>query len=80
MAAIHNTPLDAASKGLLRGAMLFDIYRAKTSDASMAQDEKSLGVRLTLGHDEQTLQDSQIEVITSAITAHLTAQLNARLR
>jgi phenylalanyl-tRNA synthetase beta chain len=80
MAAVHSTPLDAASKPLLRGAALFDIYRAKATDTSMAQDEKSLAVRLTLGSDEQTLQDAQIEVITSAITAQLAAQLNARLR
>jgi phenylalanyl-tRNA synthetase beta chain len=80
MSAVMAAPQEAAHAGLLRTAVLFDVYRPKAGDVSLAANEKSLAVRLTLGSDDQTLQDAQIESVVSHILAELTAQLQARLR
>ncbi|WP_408596674.1 phenylalanine--tRNA ligase subunit beta [Limnohabitans sp.] len=76
MAAVHAAP----THGLLRQAVLFDVYRPKTDNAGMALDEKSLAVRLTLNSDEATLNEAQIEGVVQAVVAQLTQQLAARLR
>jgi phenylalanyl-tRNA synthetase beta chain len=76
MAAVHG----AKTQGLLRNAVLFDVYRPKADSAAMAMDEKSLAVRLTLNSDEATLNEAQIEGVVQAVVAELTAQLSARLR
>ena len=76
MAAIHGAP----TQGLLRRAVLFDVYRPKAAGASMAADEKSLAVRLVLNSDEATLQEAQIESVVNAVLDALTSQLGARLR
>jgi len=79
MAAVWSAP----SQGLLRDALLFDIYRppaGKATTGGLAEGEKSLAVRLTLNSDEATLTEAQIEAVMSAQLAHLGAQLNARLR
>jgi phenylalanyl-tRNA synthetase beta chain len=62
----------AKSEGILREAQLFDVYRL--------QAEKSLAVRLTLGHGEQTLQEAQIETVVQNVIATLATQLGARIR
>jgi phenylalanyl-tRNA synthetase beta chain len=76
MAAIHA----ARTQGLLRSAVLFDVYRPKVDSAAMAMDEKSLAVRLTLNSDEATLNEAQIEGVVQAVVAELTSQVAARLR
>ena len=76
MAAIHAAP----TQGLLRDAVLFDVYRPKADNTSMAQDEKSLAVRLSLNSDEATLQEAQIDAVVQAIVAQLTHNVGARLR
>ncbi|PIT81814.1 phenylalanine--tRNA ligase subunit beta [Limnohabitans sp. 15K] len=77
LAAIHAAP----TQGLLRDAVLFDIYRPKAESAGgLAVGEKSLAVRLTLHSDEATLTDAQIEAAMVAVLAQLTAQVAARLR
>lgn len=76
MTAVHA----AKTQGLLRNAVLFDVYRPKTESAAMAMDEKSLAVRLTLNSDEATLNEAQIESVVQAVLAELTAQVSARLR
>ncbi|MEY4363282.1 MAG: Phenylalanine--tRNA ligase beta subunit [Pseudomonadota bacterium] len=76
MSAIHA----ASTQGLLRHAVLFDVYRPKAAAAGMALDEKSLAVRLTLNSEEATLQESQIEAVVQAVLAALSAQVQARLR
>jgi phenylalanyl-tRNA synthetase beta chain len=78
MQAIHAAPTD----GLLQGAVLFDIYRPKADaqGGALAAGEKSLAVRLTLGSEEASLTEVQIEAAMSAVVAHLTQQLSARLR
>ena len=76
MAAVYAAP----SQGLLRHAVLFDVYRPKTESAVMALDEKSLAVRLTLNSEEATLNEVQIESVVQSVVTHLTIQLGARLR
>jgi phenylalanyl-tRNA synthetase beta chain len=78
MQAIHAAPTD----GLLQSAVLFDIYRPKADaqGGALAVGEKSLAVRLTLGDGEASLTEVQIEAVMSAVVAHLTSQLSARLR
>ena len=77
MQAIRQAP----TQGLLKDALLFDIYRPKTeSIGGLAVGQKSLTVRLTLHSDEATLTDAQIEAVMSAVMAQLTQRLDARLR
>jgi len=72
----------APSQGLLRNAVLFDVYRAKPGQAAagLAEGEKSLAVRLTLNSDEATLTEEQIEATVQAVLATLQARVGARLR
>jgi phenylalanyl-tRNA synthetase beta chain len=72
MSAIHDAPTD----GLLRNAVLFDVFRPQ----STLGIEKSLAVRLSLYSDEATLTDTQIEATVKAVLDHLSAKLSARLR
>ena len=79
MAAVWSAP----SQGLLRDALLFDVYRPQTGKAPVGglnEGEKSMAVRLTLNSDEATLTEAQIDAVMSAQIAHLMSQLNARLR
>lgn len=73
--------------GILRNAVLFDVFRPKKLKAgeeaapgSLAQDEKSLGVRLTLGRDDAALSDVEIDTAMQGAIAALQSQLQARLR
>jgi phenylalanyl-tRNA synthetase beta chain len=73
----------ASSQGLLRDAVLFDVYRAqpgKPPVGGLNEGEKSMAVRLTLNSDEATLTEAQIDAVMTAQMAYLTAQLAARLR
>ncbi len=72
----------APTQGLLQDAVLFDIYRPKpdATAGALAVGEKSLAVRLTLGSDEATLTDAQIDAAMNAVVGHLGQQLGARLR
>ena len=77
MQAIHAAPTD----GLLQDAVLFDIYRPKADAAgALAVGDKSLAVRLTLGSQNATLTDAQIDAAMNAVVAHLASALGARLR
>ncbi|MGE3346318.1 MAG: phenylalanine--tRNA ligase subunit beta [Ramlibacter sp.] len=76
MAAVHSTP----TGGLLRHAVLFDVYRPKQAGAGLQQGEKSLAVRLTLHSDDATLTDEQIDAVVHAVVAQTAGQLGARLR
>ena len=79
MTAIHQ----ADTKGLLKGATLFDVYRpqlAHVTPTSMQMGEKSLAVRLVLSSTAATLTDGDIEAAVQAVLANLQAQLQARLR
>jgi phenylalanyl-tRNA synthetase beta chain len=79
MAAVWSAP----SQGLLRDAVLFDVYRPqpdKPSAGGLNEGEKSMAVRLTLNSDEATLTEAQIEAVMTAQITQLTDQLAARLR
>ena len=79
MQAVHAAP----TEGLLRGAVLFDIYRPKAGSetaAGMAAQEKSLAVRLVLGSAQDTLTDGRIDGVVKAVIDRLQADLGARLR
>jgi phenylalanyl-tRNA synthetase beta chain len=72
MAVIHEAP----TLGLLRSAVLFDVFRPQVTEGI----EKSLAVRLSLSSDEATLTDVQIESTVKAVLDHLALKLSARLR
>ena len=83
MQAIHA----AVPGGVLRSAVLFDVFRPKKLKAgeeaapgALAQDEKSLAVRLTLGADERALEDTDIDTAVHAVIEQLKQSVNARLR
>ncbi len=76
MAAINGSN----TKGLLKEARLFDIYRPKHGSAAMETGEKSLAVRLVLSGDAATLTDEQIESAVQAIVANVQTLLLARMR
>jgi phenylalanyl-tRNA synthetase beta chain len=76
MAAIHAAP----TQGLLRDALLFDVYRPKESGAGIEQGEKSLAVRLRLASQDATLTEEQIEAAVAAVVQQLQADVGARLR
>ena len=77
MQALWSAPVD----GLLQDAVLFDVYRPQKPGGSVAMGEKSLAVRLVLQSiDEVSLTETQIESTVQNILAHLSKQLNAKLR
>ncbi|MDD5325668.1 MAG: phenylalanine--tRNA ligase subunit beta, partial [Polaromonas sp.] len=76
MAAIDG----ADTRGMLRRATLFDVYRPQQASAGMQLGEKSLAVRLVLSSDDATLADEAIDVVIQAVLASLQSQLQARLR
>jgi len=71
----------APTLGLLRQAVLFDIYRPKTdAGGAVGQGEKSVAVRVTLQSEDASLTDAQIDSVMQALVEHLGSALNARLR
>jgi phenylalanyl-tRNA synthetase beta chain len=76
MAAIRG----ADTRGLLKSATLFDIYRPQQANVSMQLGEKSLAVRLVLASDDATLTDEQIETAIKAVLENLGSAVQARLR
>jgi phenylalanyl-tRNA synthetase beta chain len=70
----------ADTGGLLREALLFDVYKPKQSSAALAAHEKSLAVRLTLASAEATLTDEQIDLAVRAVVHRIASQLGGRLR
>jgi phenylalanyl-tRNA synthetase beta chain len=76
MQAIHAAP----TQELLQDAVLFDVFRSKEGTAGMAQDEKSLAIRLNLQGMQATLTDEQIEAAVQAVLESLQSRLDARLR
>ena len=81
----------AATSGLLRDTLLFDIYRPKpvvkgmeaapmATTGSVLVGEKSVALRLTLNSPDATLTEAQIDAIVQAVLAQLNTQCGARLR
>jgi phenylalanyl-tRNA synthetase beta chain len=84
----HAALLDAVwagnSDGLLRDALLFDIYRPKGAkvpeDKSTSISQKSMAIRLTLNSEESTLTEVQIESAVQAVLGSLAQSVGARQR
>ena len=76
MAAIHG----ASGAAALKQAVLFDVYRPKQASAALALGEKSLAIRLTLGVDDATMTEAQIDSVVQSVLAQLSQQVAARLR
>ena len=76
MAAVHS----AATGGLLRDALLFDVYKPKQGAQAVGANEKSLAVRLTLAGTDATLTDDQIDAAVQAVVERIAGQLGGRLR
>lgn len=70
----------ADTGGLLRDALLFDVYKPQQSTAALQAGEKSLAVRLTLASPEATLTDDQIESAVGAVVERIALALGGRLR
>ncbi len=73
----------APSGGVLRNAVLFDIYRPKTPATATEQSvpsEKSMAIRLTLNAQDATLSEQQIESAVAAVISTLSEKLGARQR
>jgi phenylalanyl-tRNA synthetase beta chain len=70
----------ADTGGLLRDALLFDVYKPQQASTSLAIHEKSLAVRLTLARSDATLTDEQIDGAVRAVVERVTTQLGGRLR
>ncbi len=69
LSAIHAAP----TQGLLRCAVLFDVYRLESG-------EKSLAVRLTLNSGQATLTEREIEEAVSAVVGQVASAIGGRLR
>jgi phenylalanyl-tRNA synthetase beta chain len=76
LAAIHAAP----HEGLLRQALLFDVYRPKTASAEIGAGERSMAVRLELLDDQAPLTEERIDSAVHAVLAHLQTTLAVRLR
>ena len=77
----------AAESPWLHDALLFDVYRPKKQavgdgamPAGLAEDEKSLAVRLVLKRDDATLTDEAIEANVKSVLDSLQKRVAARLR
>lgn len=79
-AALMEAVEGASTQGLLRGAVLFDVYKPKQASGGLDENEKSLAVRLTLSSDDATLTDEQIEAAVQAVVASISSRLGGRLR
>ena len=71
----------------LKEVQLFDVYRPKkvadpgaTQPGGLAQDEKSLALRLVLNRDDATLTDEEIDTVVKAVLGSLQQKVSARLR
>jgi phenylalanyl-tRNA synthetase beta chain len=72
--------LRADPAGLIRSAVLFDLYKPGASGAGIQTGERSMAVRLELLDFDATLTDERIEVAVAAALARVQAAFGARLR
>jgi phenylalanyl-tRNA synthetase beta chain len=76
MAAIYQAP----TNGLLKDAVLFDVYRPQAGNTAMQLGEKSLAVRLQLSSPNATLTEDAIDTVVQSVVSHLQTTHQARLR
>jgi phenylalanyl-tRNA synthetase beta chain len=80
-AALMEAVWAAPTGGLLRDALLFDVYRPKAqTDTPDQAGTKSLAVRLTLHSLETTLTEEQIDAAVQSVLGQLAERLGARQR
>ena len=79
-AALMAATNGADTRGLLKEARLFDVYRPQQGSTAMQSGEKSLAVRLVLSSDAATLTEEQIESAVQTVVANLQTVLQARMR
>jgi phenylalanyl-tRNA synthetase beta chain len=72
--------IEADPSGLVRSAVLFDIYKPPKPTADIASGEHSLAVRIELLDDEATLTDERIDAAVAEIQGRLQAAFGARPR
>ena len=65
-----------AGGSLLRGLLLFDLYRG----AQIPPGKKSLAFSLTYQSDDRTLTDAEVARVKARIVRHLERELSAYLR
>ena len=70
----------ASKQNFVRSIELFDEFKPKSGSSSMADDEKSLALRVTLLNPNETLQDPQIDAVMAALLNALEKKCAARLR
>ncbi len=70
----------APTQGLLKTAVLFDVYKPQAGTASLQLNEKSLAVRLVLSSETATLNDQTIDTVVQAIVSAIEQNLGGRLR
>jgi len=78
--ALISAILQAPTEGIVREARLFDIYKPKSPVAGIADNERSLAVRVALRDDEQTLTDERIDGAIKAVVNALANGVGARVR
>ena len=76
MTALHSAP----HQGLLKQAVLFDIYRPSKPDTAVAALEKSMAIRLTLQRDDAGLNEQDIDAAVAVLLDSLSQRTGARLR
>ncbi|GAA6140792.1 phenylalanine--tRNA ligase subunit beta [Hydrogenophaga sp. 5NK40-0174] len=79
----HAQVMEAVKAGggqWLRHAVLFDVYRPKAAGGGLAEDEKSLAVRLVLNRDDATLTEEEIDATVKKVLSSLGDCVGARLR
>jgi phenylalanyl-tRNA synthetase beta chain len=72
--------LKADPAGLVRSALLFDVYKPGAATAGFEAGERSLAVRLELLDPEATLTEDRIEAALAAAVARVQTGLGGRLR
>jgi len=75
--AVHT----ALPPDMLRACVLFDVFRPTGNTASgIAEGEKSMALRLTLGNDRAALTETEIDAAVQLAVQALTQHTKARLR
>ena len=72
--------IDAVPGGLVRSALLFDVYRPTKATTAGGSGERSLAVRLEIRDDEATLTDERIDAVVAEVLGALQSRLGVRLR
>ena len=66
--------------GLIRDAVLFDVYQPPASSTVWAAGERSLAVRLHVLDDDATLTDARVDAAVALAVSRVETRLGARLR